>query len=136
MPNDDDNIQTASSARMTRIGITNKRSTSMKSNYAAEVDKWTKANSEWINMLRPKLLAIGGDRVSPQPEPFISLLAEYGEFFEDWPVKLHRGERNRCHTNVARLWIERRPRSRIVSIGIGYGLGGRQHMATSLLALC
>jgi len=94
----------------------------MNPNYVTEVAEWTKDNSDLINMLRPKLLAMGGDSVSPQPDQFISLIVKDGRIFEDMPIKLRKGEQNGCHRNVARLWTQRRARTQIVGIGTGYGL--------------
>jgi hypothetical protein len=79
----------------------------MNPDYVTEVAEWSKANSDLINMLRPKLFALGGDSVSPQPDQFISLIVKDGRSFEDMPVKLRRGERNGCQ---------------LVGIGTGYGL--------------
>ncbi len=94
----------------------------MNPNFVSEVAEWNKANSDLISMLRPKLLALGGDCVSPQPDNFISRIIKNGRIFENMPIKLRKGEHNGCHRNVARLWTQRRARTQILGIGTGYGL--------------
>lgn len=70
--------------------------------------------------LTTKLLEIGGTRVSPQPEPRVEHILNFGRV-RDHPAKLKRGEPNRCHHNAARLWLKGSPKS-LAAIGTGYAL--------------
>jgi hypothetical protein len=52
-------------------------------------------------MLKQKLLSVGGRDVSRQPDPHVDGLVARGEVFPASPRKKVRGTRNRCHQNVA-----------------------------------
>ncbi len=82
---------------------------------------WEKANRPAITTLKAKLFAIGGDKISPQPCPFVSDIVNRGRLI-DLPVTLRRMEGNRCHNNVACLWDQRKKRSRLKAIATGYAL--------------
>jgi hypothetical protein len=86
---------------------------------------WTKANRSAIKSLRPKLLAIGGDRISRQPHPDIRLISTHGRLME-FPAALRKMEPSRCHENVEQLWNTRTPRTRLIGIATGYVLGDDQ----------
>jgi len=90
-------------------------------NQELERRAWTKANRSAIKTLRAKLLAIGGDRISPQPHPDVRILAAHGRLMQ-FPTKLKEMEPSRCHVNVERLWNARTPRSQLIGIVTGYGL--------------
>jgi hypothetical protein len=55
--------------------------------------------------LKAKLLAIGGDRVLKQPEPYLDILIERGQLFSRKGRKKVRGEIHRCHANVALYYV-------------------------------
>jgi hypothetical protein len=78
--------------------------------------------------LYAKLLAIGGERVVPMPDPHIDILLGRGEVFGNAAVKRVRGEPNRCHQNVALRHLLSRGRLKICT---GYALSEdglwRQH---------
>ena len=46
--------------------------------YAEECQVWAHKNREAIASLKPKLFAIGGNKISPQPCPFVSEIASHG----------------------------------------------------------
>ena len=62
--------------------------------------------NEQIEDLKVKLLAIGGNRVSPQPDPHIDIVLARGRAFETKGRKRLRDELHRCHT-VAALYYAR-----------------------------
>lgn len=55
------------------------------------------------SLLESKLLAVGGNSVCYQSEPHLSEIVERGIQFGG-KSRTFRGERSRCHGNVARLW--------------------------------
>jgi hypothetical protein len=69
-------------------------------------------------LLKKKLLAIGGSRVvwMPEDQHLSSLITSGSEFSLDKRKKT-RGETNRCHTNVARLFFKKN-----MNIATGYAL--------------
>jgi hypothetical protein len=94
----------------------------MKRAYEEEARTWARANRLAIKTLKAKLLSIGGQRISPQPnEPGAVVTARYGTL-EEFPVTLRKMEANRCHHNVKVLWTTRKPKSRLAGIGHGYAL--------------
>ena len=99
----------------------------MVADYQRQLEKerraWNKEKRHAIKTLRAKLLAIGGDRISPQPHPDIRLLATHGRLM-GFPPKLKEMEPCHCHENVERLWNIRTPRSRLIGIATGYALTG------------
>jgi hypothetical protein len=89
--------------------------------YAEECRVWAHKNREAIASLKAKLFAIGGNKISPQPCPFVSEIASHGVLVE-LPVKLRQMDGNRCHHNVASLWEQRKKHSRLKAIATGYAL--------------
>jgi hypothetical protein len=89
--------------------------------YAEECRVWARENHEAIASLKAKLFAIAGNKISPQPCPFVSEIASHGVFVE-LPVKLRRMDGNRCHHNVASLWEQRKKYGRLRAIATGYVL--------------
>ena len=89
--------------------------------YEEECRLWAEENQAAITTLKAKLFAIAGNKISPQPCPFVSEIASHGVFVE-LPVKLQRTDGNRCHHNVASLWEQRKKRSRLRAIATGYVL--------------
>jgi|SRR5215469_948974 len=86
-----------------------------------EQEAWNAANAESILSMKEKLTGIGGSRVSPQifiELPFVLKLGEYMNL----PVTLRRMEPSRCHDNVSKLWLTRKPKGRLKKICFGYGL--------------
>jgi hypothetical protein len=79
--------------------------------------RWRKENIGDILALEDILLAIGGDDISPQPEPLLPLILSHGKLL-DYPVKIKRMRRNLCHENVLRLWV----RGNLDALAFGYGL--------------
>ena len=79
--------------------------------YAEECRVWAHENREAIASLKAKLFAIGGNKISPQPCPFVSEIASHGVLV-DLPVRLRQMDGNRCHHNVASLWEQRKKHSR------------------------
>ena len=79
-----------------------------------------------ILALRAKLLGIGGAEIVALPltmgiDPFVPILEKWGEVMEG-PVTYRRLEPSQCHLNVARLWEERKKRSRLIGVATGYAL--------------
>ena len=79
-----------------------------------------------ILMLRAKLLGIGGAEMVALPltmgiDPFVPILEKWGEVMEG-RVTYRRMEPSQCHLNVARLWEERKKRSRLIGVATGYAL--------------
>jgi hypothetical protein len=89
--------------------------------YAEECRVWAHENREMIASLKAKLFAIGGNKISPQPCPFVSDIASHGVLVE-LPVKFRQMDGNRCHHNVARLWEQRKKHGRLKAIATGYAL--------------
>ena len=89
--------------------------------YAEECRVWAHKNREAIASLKAKLFAIGGNKISPQPCPFVSEIASHGVLVE-LPVKLRQMDGNRCHHNVASFWEQRKKHSRLKAIATGYAL--------------
>ena len=92
-----------------------------RASYAEECRVWANENREAIASLKAKLFAIGGNKISPQPCPFVSEIASHGVLVE-LPVKLRQMDGNRCHHNVASLWEQRKKHSRLKAIATGYAL--------------
>ena len=62
-----------------------------------EVQLWKEENHTGISSLKAKLFALGGDEISSQPCPFISVIASCGQLI-DLPVTEREGmEAIRCH---------------------------------------
>jgi len=95
-------------------------------------------------ILRAKLLEQGGAEVVPPcgwnnnlrqyvivPDPDVPALLDHGDLMPGPVVCRSRGmEPNRCHENIARLWLQRRKRDVLVGIATGYCLDDdlwRQH---------
>jgi hypothetical protein len=89
--------------------------------YAEECRVWAQENQTVITSLKAILFAIGGDKISPQPCPFVSEIASHGVLVE-LPVKFRRMDGDRRHQNVASLWKQRKKRSRLKAIATGYAL--------------
>jgi hypothetical protein len=89
--------------------------------YVEECRVWAEANQAAIASLKAKLFTIGGDKISPQPCPFVSEIASHGVLVE-LPIKLRQMDGNRCHHNVASLWEQRKKHSRLKAIATGYAL--------------
>jgi len=89
--------------------------------YAEECRVWAHGNREVIASLKAKLFAIAGNKIFPQPCPFVSEIASHGVLVE-LPVKLRQMDGNRCHHNVASLWEQRKKYSRLKAIATGYAL--------------
>ena len=89
--------------------------------YDKEVQLWKEENHTGISSLKAKLFALGGDEISSQPCPFISVIASCGQLI-DLPVTERRMEAIRCHYNVACLWDQRKERGRLKAIITGYAL--------------
>jgi hypothetical protein len=89
-----------------------------------------------FGILRAKLLEHGGTEVVPQcrwnsdlrqyvivPDPDLVALVDHGDLMRGPVVCRSRGmEPNRCHQNIARLWLQRRKRDALVGIATGYCL--------------
>jgi hypothetical protein len=69
--------------------------------------------------LESKLLAIGGTRVVPLPDPYIDLLIQQGQVIAGEPAKKIRGRRCQCHRNVALRYLANPDAYQIAT---GYGL--------------
>jgi hypothetical protein len=82
---------------------------------------WAKANRRDIKLTQERLLAIGGKKISPQPNEYIQCLASHGQLM-DCPVIFREMEPSQCHENVRELWLKKRPKSRLLAICTGYGL--------------
>jgi hypothetical protein len=105
-----------------RMKVTSEnREKRQRESYAEECRVWAHENREAIASLKAKLFAIGGDKISPQPCPFVSEIASHGVLVE-LPVKLRQMDGNRCHHNVASLWEQRKKHSRLKAIATGYAL--------------
>lgn len=68
--------------------------------------KKTKENLKAMPELKPlqdKLLVVGGDWVSLQPEPDRAKLLKEGKVM-DAPVQMMKRDQSRCHSNCAKLW--------------------------------
>jgi hypothetical protein len=78
-------------------------------------------NHTGLLSLKAKLFALGGDEVSPQPCPFISVIAGRGQLM-DLPITVRRIQASCCHYNVASLWDQRKERGRLKAITTGYAL--------------
>jgi hypothetical protein len=79
-------------------------------------------NADSIQVVRAKLLDIGGERVVMKPKHHLwHLLVQYGVLFE-LPATLRLMEPSRCHLNVASLWHQRKRGSRLIGIAPGYAL--------------
>ena len=69
--------------------------------------------------LEAKLLAVGGTRVVPSPDPHIGLLIQQGRVIAGKLPKKVRGRRSRCHHNVAFRYLDN---PFTYEIATGYGL--------------
>jgi hypothetical protein len=69
--------------------------------------------------LESKLLAIGGTRVVPLPDPHIDLLIQQGQVIAGEPAKKVRGRQCKCHRNVALRYLAN---PGAYQIATGYGL--------------
>jgi hypothetical protein len=69
--------------------------------------------------LEAKLLAVGGTRVVPLPDPHIDLLIQQGQVIAGEPAKKLRGRQSQCHHNVALRYLDNPFTYRIAT---GYGL--------------
>src|SRR5262249_7341694 len=58
-----------------------------------------------FSALEAKLLAIGGSRVVPEPDPDIDLLVQHGQVMAGKPPKKVRGRPSMCHHNVALRYL-------------------------------
>jgi hypothetical protein len=88
---------------------------------AAEWDRFNKENEEAIASVRTKLLAIGGSRMSWQPNPHIDRIAREGRLMS-LPTTLKKMQPNNCGENTLELWRNRTPGSRLIAVGTGYAL--------------
>ena len=91
-----------------------------------------------FGVLRAKLLEHGGAEVVPPCEwnsdlrqyvivrdPDLPALVDHGYLMTGPVVCRSRGmEPNRCHENIARLWLQRRMRDALIGIATGYCLSG------------
>jgi len=94
--------------------------------------------------LRAKLLERGGTEIVPPcawnddlrqyviaPDPDLLALIDHGCLMPGRVVCRSRDmQPNRCHENIARLWLQKRKRDALIGIATGYCLGGdlwRQH---------
>ena len=65
--------------------------------------------------LEEQLLALGGTMVAFRSEPHIAILLSRGKAFSSAKRILVRGASNGCHTNAARLWMNRAPKVALVT---------------------
>ena len=91
-----------------------------------------------FDVLRAKLLEHGGAEVVPPCEwnndlrqyvivrdPDLLALVDHGHLMAGPVVCRSRGmEPNRCHENIARLWLQKRKRDALIGIATGYCLSG------------
>jgi hypothetical protein len=75
--------------------------------YDKEAQLWEEENYTDFLSLKAKLFALGGDEISPQPCPFISVIAGRGQLFA-LPITVRRMQASCCHYNVATFGISER----------------------------
>jgi hypothetical protein len=90
--------------------------------YRGECETWVEENHEAVESVQNELLAYGGTKVSPQPQPNIGILAKCGMLVKSLPTTLRKGQPNSCYLNVMKMWETRGPRSTLVCHGLGYAL--------------
>jgi hypothetical protein len=112
-------------------------------NLLAKVEAAIKEQPEF-GILRAELLEHGGTEVVPPGgwnnnlqqyvvigDPDLAALIDHGYLMAGPVVCRSRGmESNRCHENIARLWLQKRKRDALTGIATGYCLDGdlwRQH---------
>jgi hypothetical protein len=71
---------------------------------ACRKPSYVKNITKLSNILKP----YGGEKIMPLVEPknLLEWLVKDGRFFDTTKLKLKKGEKNRCHSNSAKLWAK------------------------------